>query len=145
MTTTKIKLKQGNVAIVSPIPATKSDFGDYEIQHPLIPMGTFYPGKYLTIKEGKVVGMVPELAKKLGLQTVGIIQDKTDITKAKEAAKEQKERVSKEQLAREAKLLGGSFGIDSAVKKGLITVEEGEKRMRELVNEYKIGVYAVKV
>lgn len=137
-----VKLKQGNVALVTPLKARKTDFGDYKVEYPTIPLGASIPAKYLTIKDGMVVGMHPQLAEKYGIKTVGEVQDKTDFTKQKEAEKAEEDRVAKEKSEREAKLIGGSLGIAAQIGSGKLSKEEGQQKIGDLKREYDASLAA---
>lgn len=73
-----VKLKQGNVQLVTPIDIIYDDsWKEYKIK---LPNGEFFgwlKGKQLTVKNGKAVGVEAAIATKFSLPTIGDIQPKT--------------------------------------------------------------------
>jgi hypothetical protein len=60
----EVKLKKGNVAIVTPLDFEKDpDWKTYKIKHPNFPLNGNVEGSSVTINKGKIVGMTPSLAK----------------------------------------------------------------------------------
>lgn len=135
-TAQSVKLKQGTIALKSPIPATKSDFGDYQIHHAGIQEGSFIAAKDLTIKDGMVVGVKPALAAKLGLETVGEVQSKTALTQKKETEKAEAVAKEKASVDKQAKLIGGALGLASAVSSGKMTAAAADEKMKGIKASY---------
>lgn len=135
-TAQSVKLKQGTIALKSPIPATKSDFGDYQIHHAGIQEGSFIAAKDLTIKDGMVVGVKPALAAKLGLETVGEVQSKTALTQKKETEKAEAVAKEKASVDKQAKLIGGALGLASAVSSGKMTAADANEKMKGIKAGY---------
>lgn len=135
-TAQSIKLKQGTIALKTPLTATKTDFGDYQIHHAGIPDGSFVAAKDLTIKDGMVVGVKPALAAKLGLETVGEVQSKTVLTQKKETEKAVAVAKEKASVDKQAKLIGGALGLASAVSSGKMTAADANEKMKGIKAGY---------
>lgn len=135
-TAQSIKLKQGTIALKTPLTATKTDFGDYQIHHAGIPDGSFIAAKDLTIKDGMVVGVKPALAAKLGLETAGEVQSKTALTQKKETEKAEAVAKEKASVDKQAKLIGGALGLASAVSSGKMTAADANEKMKGIKAGY---------
>lgn len=130
------KLKAGNVQVATPVGFTKDpDFGTYVLDHPNFPPGSMVDGKAITIKNGKVVGMHPSLAKQLGLDIVGERAGPTATQIAKEAAAEH----AKAKATRDAKFTVGTMLIAEQAKTGKLTQEQAQAKFAELKAEYDAG------
>jgi hypothetical protein len=132
-----VKLKQGNVQIVTPLKAIKDpDWGDYSIDHPKFPKDSRVDANKITIKNGMVVGMTETLAKQLGIETVG---DK--FGKTPEEQRKEKESLAKEKAQQDFKnsatgAIVKSWGIKNAVSTGKISKEQGELQLKNLADKF---------
>jgi len=128
-----IKLKAGNVQLSEPLGFTKDlDFGDYSIDHPEFPEGQRVAGKSITIKNGKIVGMSPKLAERLGVSTVGEQAGPT----ASQESKAQKEAAQKAEGERQGALMGGIMGVAHRLGDGKLTAEEAKAEILKLKEKY---------
>jgi len=132
-----VKLKQGNVQIVTPLKATKDpDWGDYSIDHPKFPKESRVDANKTTIKNGMVVGMTETLAKQLGVETVGDKFGKTADEQRKEKETLAKEKAHKEFQNSATGAIVKSWGIKNAVNTGKISKEDGELRLKNLADKF---------
>jgi len=118
------KLKQGNISIKTPLNATKTSFGDYSVEG--LPSGEYVDAKHLTIKNGKVIGMHPDIAKRIGAETHGEVQGVTEKAAVKNS---EKSRIETEQKARHEEHLRTQNAIFESS-------QANQKRLNEIAKEH---------